>query len=157
MAMLTALTLSKLPSELVASVAGDAARDADRVGVFLDAFGIQATPECPLQLPVAFLLDLGAALRLLAWEQQGLQVHREAGLPPARGALADVLRQAANACGSSSPAPNHGLAYRVLMLSVDRLAWSARSELDIDVALDEADEDAILAGLADFLWEHRPR
>jgi hypothetical protein len=43
------------------------------------------------------------------------------------------------------------------MLSVDRLAWSARGELNIEVALGEADEEAILAGLADFLWEHRPR
>ena len=157
MATFPALTLSELPAEMVSSVAADAARDADRVGAFLDAFGIKAPADRPLHLPAAFLLDLGAALRLLAWEQQGLQLHREAGLPPAREVLADVLRQAANA-GSSAPAlPNHGLALTVLMLSVDRLAWSARGELNIDVALGEADEEAILAGLADFLWEHRPR
>ena len=157
MATFPALTLSELPAEMVSSVAADAARDADRVGAFLDAFGIKAPADRPLHLPAAFLVDLGAALRLLAWEQQGLQLHREAGLPPAREVLADVLRQAVNA-GSSAPAlPNHGLALRVLMLSVDGLSWSARGELNIDVALGEADEEALLAGLADFLWEHRPR
>jgi hypothetical protein len=57
-----------LPAELVASVAADAARDAERVGTLLHTLGIRGTSEQPRRLPARFLLRLGAALRLLAWE-----------------------------------------------------------------------------------------
>ena len=69
----------------MAAVAVDAARDADRVGYFLDQLGLGATPEKPLPMPAAFLLHLGAALRLLAWETQPFFFHRAAGLPEAPG------------------------------------------------------------------------
>src|SRR4051812_6170692 len=85
------LPLPDLPPDLTHAVARDAARDADRVGLSLGARGLAP----PLPLPAAFLLGLGAALRLLLWEQQGLDAHRQAGLPPARQALRDVFRAAA--------------------------------------------------------------
>jgi hypothetical protein len=146
------------PSELVRAVADEAERDADRVGVFLDTLGLHATPDRPVSLPVAFLLDLAAALRLLAWEQVGLHPQDVAGLPPARQAIRDALLTLNRASTQTATVAASGsLAYRVCQAFVDHFAWSGRDELDADVMLGEADEDAVLEALADFLWANRPR
>src|SRR4051794_29218512 len=83
-------SLAAFPPDLIQAVAGDAARDADRVGSFLVAVGLAP----PLRLPADFLLGLGAALRMLMWEHRGIHLHRDAGLPPARQALREVFRAA---------------------------------------------------------------
>src|SRR5262245_6438845 len=80
-----------ISGDLVRSVRAEAERDADTVGMFLTALGLHATPARSIPLPATFLLDLGAALRLLAWEQAGLPPQEVAGLPPARQALTDVF------------------------------------------------------------------
>jgi hypothetical protein len=143
--------ISEFPDELVAAVAEGAARDADHVVQFLRALGLEASPTKPMHLPAAFLLELGAALRLFRWEYCGLHTHLDAGLPPSSQAIRDAFRH----LDGSGPL-EMTLAYRVLVLFAERFAWSAREELDAQVALGEADEDALLEALADFLWEHRP-
>jgi len=148
--------IPNVPGELVAAVAEDAARDADRVGQFLRTLGLGGSPDRPVRLPAAFLLELGAALRLGDWEQRGLQVHREAGLPSAQQALRDVFQASSTSPGPAA-APHERLVYRIVVLFAERFAWNARVELDADIALDEADEEQLLEGLADFLWDHRPR
>jgi len=144
-----------VPPELVTAIVEDAARDADHVGLFLRTIGLEGSPHCPIHLPAAFLLDLGAALRLLEWERRGLQVHLEVGLPSAKQALRDVF-QAFAAPSGPAVAPARSLTYRVMILFVERFAWNARVELDADITLDEPEEDQLLEALADFLWEHRP-
>jgi hypothetical protein len=57
---------AEFPAALVAAVAGEADLDAGRVGLFLQALGLEASPARPIRLPASFLLELGAALRLLA-------------------------------------------------------------------------------------------
>lgn len=145
-------SITDYPAEMVAAVEADAARDAERVGLFLRRLGLQHTPEKPLQLPAAFLLRLGDALRLLAWEAQGFFVHREAGLPEARQAIRDAFLSL-NETGSDSTE----LGVAILRLSIERFAWNALPELGADVVLDDAQEDALLEALADFLWAQRPR
>ena len=157
MATLDPLAVSDLPPDLVQAVARDARADADHVGLFLREIGIAATPQKPRRLPAAFLLDLGAALRLLSWEQAGLDLRGVAGLPPARQALLAVLRAAASHGGAGPGAPPGSLSSLVVAAFADHFAWNARVELDAEVVLGEADEEAALAALADFLWEHRPR
>src|SRR5687768_11956137 len=88
----TPCSLSDYPAEMVNAVAFNAACDAARVCTFLNALGLSATAEKPISLPAGFLLHLGAALHLLAWEVQGFFFHREAGLPAAREAIGDALR-----------------------------------------------------------------
>src|SRR5437588_1115435 len=84
------------PPEMATAVAVAAARDAERVGLFLGHLGIGGTPEQPRPMPAGFLLHLGAALRLLAWEAQGFFFHRQAGLPEARVAIRDAFRSLAD-------------------------------------------------------------
>src|SRR3954447_18062715 len=76
------LPLSDFPPDLIQAVARDAARDADRGGASRAAVGLppagRPPRDPPLGLPADLLLGLGAALRLLLWERQGIRAHREA-------------------------------------------------------------------------------
>ena len=78
------IPLDQFPPDLIQAVAQDAAAAAGHVAVFLDTLGLRCTNEggtpVPLRLPYFFLLGLGAALRLLVWEQHGVQAHREGGV-----------------------------------------------------------------------------
>src|SRR5262245_66603975 len=87
--------LDQFPADLLQAVAQHAAADAERVVRFLDASGLRATRPgtgVPSALPTFFLMGLGAALRLLLWEEAGLHAHRDAGLPSAQEALREVAR-----------------------------------------------------------------
>ena len=155
---LTPLSFADIPTELIEAIARDAARDADRVSRFLDALSV--TPpgrwlaEKSVKLPGDFLLALGAALRLVFWEQQKLTAHREAGLPAAREALRDVLLAVTV---PEAAARIRDLVARVLAFTVERFAWNAGAKLGVDVVLGEAKEDPLLDAVADFLWAQRPR
>jgi hypothetical protein len=144
--------LDAIPAEMVTAVAGDAARDADRVGLFLSYLGLKGTPERPLPMPGAFLLYLGAALRLLHWEGLGFFFHREAGLPEA----SQAIRKAFLSLNDPGADPAE-LCAAVMRLSIERFAWGGPPELGAEVALEDAQEDALLNALADYLWAHRPR
>jgi hypothetical protein len=152
--------LDLFPADLLQAVAQDAASDAERVAQFLDALGLRPTGEgaaaVPVRLPAFFLVGLGAALRLLAWEERGLHAPRDAGLPPAHEALREAFRAAtASAPPQEKERAATLLACRVLAVFVERLAWSGRPLLGADVELGEADEDAVVDALADLLWAHR--
>jgi len=149
-AIQSSLSISDIPADMVAAVAANAARDADCVELFLNHLGLGATPERPRPMPPGFLLHLGAALRLLSWEAQGFFFHRAAGLPEARQAI----RAAFESLAEPDADPTE-FCVAVLRLSVERFAWSGPPELGADVALDEAQEDALLEALADFLWARR--
>jgi hypothetical protein len=129
------------------------------VSTFLDAVGLapagQGAQDRPLRLPEDFLLGLGAALRLLLWEQQGIHVHLDQGFPPARQALLDVFRTATGQAEPETVACVRSLAARVMVLSIEHLAWNGRVELDADIVLGEADQEMLLEALADYLWAHR--
>ena len=148
--------IPELPAELVSAVTGEAYRDADRVNVFLKALGLVPRAGRQLQLPATFLLDLGAALRLMCWEQCGVCIHLHAGLPSARQALLEVLRSLTTEPDSSGTSTS-ALPYKVMLLFVERFAWNGWPKLGADVTLElaHADEESLLEALADFLWEHR--
>jgi hypothetical protein len=130
------------------------------VALVLDALGLRPTGDgaarVVLRLPTFFLLGLGAALRLLVWEQDGLHAHRDAGLPSAY----EAIREAFQAVTAPEPLEEKEraatqLARRVLAVVVERLAWNGRSLLGADLELGEADEDVLVDALARFLWPHR--
>jgi hypothetical protein len=146
--------LSQLPTELLRHVTEEAERDAGRTGAFLGAVGLGPPDGGVRRLPGDLLLNLGAALRLLSWEQAGLAIHREAGLPAARDAIRQVFLDAVPAAGRESQ-PGPWLGEAVLRLSVERFAWAGRRELQAEVLLDFPDEDALVEAMARFLWDHR--
>lgn len=146
----SSFTLNDFPAEMVTAVAAYAVCDAHCVGLFLSRLGIRGTPEKPLSVPAGFLLHLGAAFRLLTWEAQGFYGHREAGLPEAEQAIRDAFLSLVEPAADPS-----GLLVAVMRLSVERFAWSGLPELGADIILDEAQEDALLEALADYLWTHR--
>jgi hypothetical protein len=135
----------------------EAEADAWNVCQFLNALGFAPAPDRPDRFSAEFMLDLAAALRLHFWERAGLEPRRIANLPLAQDAMAEVFQSAVNPQRESGIGPPGSLAQRVLAAYIDHFVWEARVELKADVVLGEADEEAMLEALADFLWEHRPR
>jgi hypothetical protein len=155
----SSLIPSEIPLGLVQSLTVDASEDADNVALFLRYLGLapcdRNESDPPISFPAWFLVELAAALRIWLWEANGLRIHLDAGLAPARELLLGVFcraKEVANGHASSNATP---LMNRVLGLSVDRLAWSARRDLGADVVLGEADEDILVETLANLIWTHR--
>jgi hypothetical protein len=139
------------PAEMVAAVAREAAQDAQRVDWFLTALGHGAVPQQPRFLPPRFLLALGTALRLLAWEKQGFFFHQDLGLPSAQQSIRDAFRTL-----TDPQIDPTDVCLTVLRLFVERFAWLAGQALQAPVAVDDLAEDQALDALAEYLWVHRP-
>ena len=157
--MLAAPIPPEVPADLFSAFARDAADDADRVGHFLQAVGLipeqHGQTEAPVRLPMDQLLGLAAGLRLYAWEQNGLRIHREAGLPSAREVILKVLRSGASMAGPATTNDGKLLWASVMALFMERFAWSGRADLGADILLGDAEDDTFIEALADFLWAHR--
>ena len=152
--------LPPFPPDLIQAVAHDAKADAGRVAQFLSGLGLQrggdGVARVPLRLPAYFLVGLAAALRLFSWEQGGLRIHRDAGLPSA----AEALQLVARSITTHEPVARKEQASRqllcqILTVFVERLAWNGRALLEADLELGEADEETLVDALADLLWAHR--
>jgi hypothetical protein len=143
------------PPELIARVVVLAERDAELVIAFFEDLGITPAYLKAHPLPRCFYLELGAALRLRAWEVEGLDLRR-AGLPAAQDAVSWAFQNAALYLQSGSPPdPRRSLCRAVLDVTIDRLAWAGPEALRAEVLLDIPDEDELLEALARFLWDHR--
>ena len=141
--------------ELVEAAAREAARDAENVALFLRELRFVPSADRPVRLPPAFLLHLGAALRLLVWESGGLRVHQDSGLPMAERAIIDTFGLLDGASEAEAQHPVE-LARKVVALFADRFAWHGPRDLDADVVLDDhIDEDALVDALAELLWDVR--
>jgi hypothetical protein len=137
----------QLPPDLTRGTAWEAARDADRVARFLAALGLEGRPGRPLPVPTGVLLALGAGVRLLAWESQGLTLHRDAGLPSAL----DVLRNAILALRTPGRLDPE-LPAAVLRLWAENFYWLGAEEFGADVLIDALDTGEGVAALAELLW-----
>ncbi len=138
--------------ELVEAATAEAEADADRVAEFLRELGMLRPGESSVHLSADLLLFLGAVLRLNYWEESGLQVHRDVGLPTASKILADAIRSVTETGKAVYPKE---LCNVVNALFIDRFAWHGRRDLDAAVVLDSFDEDAALDALAELLWSQR--
>jgi hypothetical protein len=153
-------SLSQYPPDLLDAVTRDAESDAERVFEFLDVIGVRPSGEgadgIPVKLPAYFLLRLAAALRLCTWEQKGLLIHQEAGLPSAN----DALRELGRSIAAPGPLQQEKqaadqLSQGVLRVAMNSLAWGGRVYFDADLAVGDADEDRLVEAMADLLWAHR--
>lgn len=151
-----AATLSAFPPELISRVVEQAAQDAALVPPFLKAFGIVSAEGKPLSLPADFLREFAAATRLCVWEQQGLTLHQEAGLPSAGHAFQRVFREAtARELDPLAPAPTSSLSLAVLKLTIESLAWAGPLYLNAEILLGMPDEDTLVEAMARLLWAQR--
>jgi hypothetical protein len=98
-------------------------------------------------MPVNFLLHIGVAMRLCAWEAQGFSFHRDAGLPAAKEALRHAL--------CSPDADPSDLGQRVTCVSLENIAWCGLTQLRAEIALDTIDDESAFDALAEFLWSSR--
>jgi hypothetical protein len=123
--------------------------------IFLDRIETAYSHNRTYRIPLAAVLQLGAALRLLTWENAGITAHRSAGLPPAREALITAARVLA---GVGSPDPEFPT--RVLGVYLDCFAWDAPDILKADAVVSplQVEEDVAVKAVAEFLWAaRRPR
>src|SRR5437762_2599408 len=138
------------PTELLSAVMMEADRDARRVGNYLTDFCAELgltvpwgtnTADGSSPFPAAFLLELGAALRLLEWEALGL-VREWMGLPRAD----DVLRTVVLNC--ASPDADLRLSRLVNRAYIDHFAWLGQQVLGADMVLDALDDDCVADAMA---------
>jgi hypothetical protein len=147
-----------LPAELLAAITREAMQDADDVAALLAAFGFQRpSPGAPPQrLPAPLLLGLGAAVRTLRWEAQGVRLHIERGMPTGDAAVREVFRRAAADAGSGSEGRfERELCRDVLRLAASHFAWEGPEALGTDMVLGEVEDERLLDAVARMIWAQR--
>lgn len=149
---ISTLPTCPFPDELIAAVALEAEADAQSVVAFMRQLGMEFSPEKPHGLSPDLLLFLGAVLRLASWENSGLQIHLDAGLPSAKEAFVDAYRSVVE---QGKPTVGSDLSNAVLALFIERFAWNGRRDLNAAIVLDSIDEDAALDALAELLWSRQ--
>jgi hypothetical protein len=158
MDVLLAQALSHISPDIVDALWRETERHARRVVVFLAEFLKALPPTVPATtwaFPPSFLLDLCTGLCLLYWEDCGVTVHRDAGLPSATQLIHEAfaglrLREDANRWSHAVQ-----LFHDVMGLFVEHIAWHGHAELGGEFVLGQVNEDALVDVLARFAWEHR--
>ncbi len=99
-----------------------------------------------------FLLNLGAAMQIAAWERAGLRPELPADLPTAEEAFRNAL-----ATGAEKPHLELELQSRVFRTWLQLFSRSSRRALGADILLpvSAVSEDELLEALADLLWNNR--
>jgi hypothetical protein len=150
--------LESYPPELIARVTDQATQDAEIVVDLLHAFSLAPSDGSERSFPADFLLELGAAARVLAWEVQGLALLQGGVRLPAGDAIRRVFEDTTRRLRDpSAPAATLELVYAVFRLSMERLAWTGPRDLQAEIMLDFPDEDALVESLAQILWDNRRR
>jgi hypothetical protein len=144
-------------AELPESVMQAAARNAEfMAGLTGDCIRSLVGGKAPLSFPANFLLELAAVLELGYWEQLGLSVHRDAGLPSYREAVTGLAGRVARGPAEFEGSDAAPLSRRVLCVWLERFAWNGQDLLQTEIALGDIDEENAFADLvAEFLWQHR--
>jgi len=151
-------SLSLFPAEQVRYAGQCASIDADRVAAYLSRLGYKPTPENPIALPRGLLLDFDAIQRMRAWEEAGINVHRQAGLPSAEEADIDLTIL----CIASGRKIPHSYVFGTLASKVfvpvwNRFVWEGLNLVGADIVLPFADnEDEMIDAIAEYLWNSRP-
>lgn len=150
--------LLQIPPDRVEALCRETERDAHRVAVFLGEFLQRvpfSIPATRWTFPSSFLLALGTGLRLLYWEDHGIVIHRDAGLPPAMKVICETfegLRLKEDADRWSRAVQ---LFHEVTWLFAEHIAWHGHAMMGGEFVVGRANEDALVDVLARFLWEHR--
>ncbi|MCE9527936.1 MAG: hypothetical protein K8R36_17990 [Planctomycetales bacterium] len=129
--------------------------DAEAVAEFLRTLGLlgrKSSRAKPLFLPAETLLAIGLALRLRAWELNGVTVHVDAGLPSASQLFA-FIRQFLS--GLELQVVVDRLSACLVLIYHDNFAWAGISEMGTDVQVIASDDETLVEQMAQFIWENR--
>ncbi len=143
--------------EAVVAVITAMMRDAERMAVVTAGFLDQVGPgikDNQSSWPPAFLLELGAVLRIHQWETAGIKDAIDATLPGYQAALADLASRL-----QTEPEPfirgDAPLLLRVLRAWWFRCAHPNRQFIDVDLVLPDAERGRLLSCVAQLLWKLR--
>jgi hypothetical protein len=150
----------KFPLAFVCAAHEAAARTADKVQEVLllhglarcEADGRVSVPPYPL----AFLLELAAAVTLENWESIGLISIIGTDLPDSQAALESIAARLADGFDQFASLADAILWNKVNEAWCSRLAWDGDRILQAGAAI-LADDDELVDALAKFLWTNRPR
>jgi hypothetical protein len=120
-----------------------------------DRAGIDAATARSCPLPAGFLLDLGAVIQLALWEDAGLTVHIEAGLPTSDVAAKELERRAKLGPSAFATVTRLDLWFKVKEIWAEHFAWQGEEMFGAEIALARIDDDVLVNALADFLWRNR--
>ncbi len=150
----TADLLATPPPELLARVVEQANLDADLTIHVLNAAGLAPLPGQTRFLPRDLLLELGAALRVMVWEIEGLDLPAFT-LPTPQDAIRRAFVDAVGRLRDPSYSASPSLSQTVLQISTYHLAWVGSREFQAEILLDTPDEDALVEAMAQLLWRNR--
>jgi hypothetical protein len=108
-----------------------------------------------LLLPVGYLVESAGVLQLKAWEEIGLRVHVDAGLPTYFQADWELAKQFWEHPELFGTIDSAKLFPRVFRVWRERFAMSGRQLLGADIRIDQIDDESFVENLAQFLYRHR--
>jgi hypothetical protein len=150
--------LKHIHPDRAAALCSEAERVACRAALFLDEIFKQLNPTVPAAqriFPRSFLLNLCTGVWLLYWEDHGISIHVEAGLPPAMQVLSETFAGFRPNDDADRWSRAVQLAYNVTWLFAEHIAWHGHAEVGGEFVVGEVNEDVLLESLAQLLWHHR--
>ena len=148
-----------IPDAQVAAVRNEAGYAAEHAVMFLRGCGaIPPTGDQPVRVPREYMLELGAALRVVEWRNRGLLEHLGGDPMPLLQTLVDFILRADRVAGQWHTGPDGApLARLVFKTWLETFAWSGRRELGVDVVLRAPPQPSAeeVSAIAEFLWRNR--
>lgn len=144
-----------LPTALADYARREAALDASAVLDFLAEAERRSgeTWERPVRFPAAFLLGVGAAMRVLRWEISGIISHLECGLPRASQLLQHLMRVCLENTAEARDKWITQISNRISEIAVNCVAWQGHTILNADVVLGVGDDDELVNAIATFVLQ----
>jgi hypothetical protein len=143
----------------IAAVQQNAARQARMAARCLELLDARlkddGIPTGASNLPLGFLLEVGAICQLKAWERAGLRAFLPADLPTCADAVSDLHRRITSGSRELASIESASLSRRVLGVWLNDFSWAAPNLLEADVVLGKVEEDTLVDVLAHLLWHHR--
>lgn len=139
----------KFSDEQVAAGRALAEADAERVCAFLKT-------KNRVRLPLEFITDLAAALRIQAWQKNGI-LQFLSSRPELASEFSDFMSKSATKDASWSPMSSGPLSRQVFVNWVRNFAWSAPKELGAECLMQTAEDvsDEEVQAIAKLLWSLR--
>lgn len=132
----------------------DGRYEAVQTAAFLKLWAKSLKPRKLPPLPAEFLLELGAVLRIAAWQLADLTTEMQADFPPAAELLRELVERLFYKPESFSndpqkcPAP---LSTRSSRLWFRHCSWTATGQLGVDVVIRKPDPNLVLDLLIELL------